>query len=136
MKWMLHIPGQRSRALNSGETPPESAWLRPDSAGVELIPELLAHPELTRIHLRDPDPELLPLLCATAIRGLHIQGQLPAESMAQLRLPSSLEELILRDQALRTLAPLVGTQLRRLVLSGTPISHTALAPLAKLPLEL
>ena len=43
MKWMLHIPGQRSRALNSGETPPESAWLRPDSAGVELIPELLAH---------------------------------------------------------------------------------------------
>lgn len=135
MKWMLHIPGQRSRALNSGETPPESAWLRPDSAGVELIAELLAHPELTRIHLRDPDPELLPLLGATAIRGLHIQGQLPAESMAQLRLPKTLEELILRDQALRTLAPLAGTRLRRLVLSGTPISHTALAPLAKLPLE-
>lgn len=135
MKWMLHIPGQRARELSPGEHPPENAWLRPDTAGPGLLGVLLAHPELTRIHLRDPDPELLPLLHATAIRALRIDGQLPAEAMAQLRLPSTLEELILRDQALRTLEPLVGTQLRRLVLSGTPISHTALAPLAKLPLE-
>jgi Leucine-rich repeat (LRR) protein len=132
---MLHIPGQRARELNPGEIPPETAWLRPDSAGPGLLGVLLAHPELSRIHLRDPDPELLPLLGTTSLRALRIEGQLPAEAMAQLTLPGTLEELILRDQALRTLEPLVGTQLRRLVLSGTPISHTALAPLAKLPLE-
>ena len=131
----MHIPGQRACAFSPGQLPPEDAWLRPDPASPALLSVLLEHPELTRIHLRDPDPDLLPLLHRTAIRALRIDGQLPAESMAQLRLPGTLEELVLRDQALRTLAPLAGTQLRRLVLSGTPISHTELAHLAKLPLE-
>lgn len=135
MKWTVHIPGSRPRELAPGEVPPPNAWVRPDLAGAGLLSVLLAHPELARITLRDPDLELLPLLHATGITGLRIQGQLSPDALAELRLPETLQELSLRDQPVRTLAFVAGTRLKRLVLSGAPIPHSELSHLRGLPLE-